>query len=100
MDWKRRSSRGYLLKDTDTETFFRLLNGAGRGEAPISGRLAGRILSEFALKSSQEREPVEGSEELSRREKDVLHFVADGVTNSCPQRRTWLAVLPVRVGTI
>lgn len=77
----RGGAQGYVLKNTDTETFFELLSGAARGEAPISQRLAGKILSEFARKSSEEKNKAEGPEELSLREKEVLRFVAEGLTN-------------------
>jgi DNA-binding NarL/FixJ family response regulator len=74
-------AQGYVLKNTDTETFFDLLNGAVQGEAPISRRLAGKILHEFARRTSEDKEPAERPEELSVREKDVLRFVAEGLTN-------------------
>jgi DNA-binding NarL/FixJ family response regulator len=74
-------AQGYVLKNTDTETFFELLNGAVQGEAPISRRLASKILHEFARKPSEDKEQVERPEELSAREKQVLRFVAEGLTN-------------------
>lgn len=77
----KNGAQGYILTNTDTEAFFMLLNGAARGEAPISGRLAGRILTELAGKSSEEKESAEGPEELSAREQDVLRLVAEGLTN-------------------
>jgi DNA-binding NarL/FixJ family response regulator len=74
-------AQGYVLKNTDTRTFFELLNGAAQGEAPISRRLAGKILNEFARRASEEKKPAQGPEELSEREKEVLRFVAEGLTN-------------------
>ncbi len=74
-------AQGYVLKNTDTQTFFDLLDGVARGEAPISRRLAGKILHEFARKAAEEKEPVGREEELSEREKEVLRFVAEGLTN-------------------
>lgn len=74
-------AQGYLLKSTDTRTFFDLIEGAARGETPLSGRLASRILREFA--KHMNREPVDPSSEdpLSEREKEVLTLAAEGLTN-------------------
>jgi DNA-binding NarL/FixJ family response regulator len=41
---------GYLLKNTETDTFFAMIDGATKDEAPISRQLAGTILREFASK--------------------------------------------------
>ena len=74
-------AQGYLLKNTDTQTFFELLTGVSRGEAPMSRQLAGKILREFARKMTGEKQPDEHEGELSEREKDVLRLVAEGLTN-------------------
>lgn len=74
-------AQGYLLKNTDTQTFFELLNGVSRGEAPMSRQLAGKILREFARKITGDKQPEERNGELSDREKDVLRLVAEGMTN-------------------
>jgi len=72
-------AQGYLLKNTETESFFTMLEGVAQGEAPISRQLAGKILREFARKSSEEERaepPI-----LSERESQVLGFVAEGLIN-------------------
>jgi DNA-binding NarL/FixJ family response regulator len=74
-------ARGYLLKNTDTETFFSLLGGLATGEAPISGRLAGKILGEFARLGADAPEPAGSPQALSEREKEVLHLASEGLTN-------------------
>ncbi|HEY6040560.1 MAG TPA: response regulator transcription factor [Anaerolineae bacterium] len=74
-------AQGYLLKNTDTQTFFELLTGVSRGEAPMSRQLAGKILREFARKITGDKQPDERNGELSDREKDVLRLVAEGMTN-------------------
>ena len=70
---------GYLLKNTESETFFGMLEGVAHGEAPISRLLAGKILREFARKNSQDQKddpPI-----LNDREKQVLSLVAEGLIN-------------------
>lgn len=94
-------AQGYLIKNIRTEEMLELLRGVGRGEAPISRRLAGRILKEFARLSQlppgeevfevawedlalpvEGREyPATGEESLTGREREVLELVAQRCTN-------------------
>jgi DNA-binding NarL/FixJ family response regulator len=74
-------AQGYLLKNTETQTFFELLNAAAAGEAPISRKLASKLLQEFARQASAPREPAPVTDQMSDREKDVLRLVAEGLTN-------------------
>ena len=74
-------AQGYLLKSTDTRTFFDLLEGAARGETPLSGRLASRILREFAKRMNNEPADATHDDALSEREKEVLAFASEGLTN-------------------
>ncbi len=74
-------AQGYLLKSTDTRTFFDLIEGAARGETPLSSRLASRILREFAKRMNTENVQVNKEDALSEREKEVLVLAADGLTN-------------------
>lgn len=72
-------AQGYLLKNTETDAFFAMLEGVTQGEAPISRLLAGKILREFARINSegQKEEPPA----LSERENQVLSFIAEGLIN-------------------
>ncbi|MBI1800767.1 MAG: response regulator transcription factor [Chloroflexi bacterium] len=73
-------AQGYLLKNTDTQAFFELLDGVAQGDAPISRQLAGKILGEFARTMRQAKSP-DSREPLSEREVAVLRLVASGLTN-------------------
>jgi DNA-binding NarL/FixJ family response regulator len=73
-------AQGYLLKDLRAEEFFDLLAGVERGEAPISRRLAGRILEEFA-RGRVERPEQKSQDELTEREREVLRCVSAGSSN-------------------
>ncbi len=73
-------AQGYLLKDLRADEFFDLLQGLERGEAPISRRLAGRILEEFA-RTRTSRPAAEGPEDLTEREREVLEWVSRGASN-------------------
>lgn len=73
-------AQGYLLKSTDTRSFFDFVEGAARGETPLSGKLATRIFNEFAKRMNHER--VGSTDEaLTAREKEILALAAEGLTN-------------------
>ncbi|OLO26585.1 DNA-binding response regulator [Priestia megaterium] len=72
-------AKGYLLKDTDRESFFRAIESALRGETLLSPEISEKI---FSYKDKRERENlVEHSLTLSKREYLILQQVAQGFTN-------------------
>ncbi len=73
-------ARGYLLKNIEPDELFDYLRRAYRGEAVFSGRIASRILDEFAKRDNAIQESSSG-QELTPREKEVLSLVAKGYTN-------------------
>lgn len=87
----KRGAQGYLLKDLEPEVLFSSVRGAARGEAPISGAMAAKILLEFrpaapaapATAAAQPTPAAGGAEKphLSERELEVLERVASGATN-------------------
>lgn len=64
---------GYLLKDTPREDLFRAIRAAAAGGAPLSPRVAARLVSQVRSGAP---------ETLSARELDVLRLVARGASNS------------------
>ena len=80
-------AQGYLLKDLEAYQLFDMLESIRRGEAPLSGLIAARILEEFTrpkLNNPQEPEPAvvhPATDELSIREIEVLELVVEGKTN-------------------
>ena len=75
----RAGADGYLLKDLDPSQLPEAVCAVVRGEAALPGRLAARILREFARGSEGPRN-AEGGEELTPREREVLQLVAEGKT--------------------
>lgn len=71
---------GYLLKNIQPAQLFERLDGLQRGEAPITGLLAARILKEFQ-EPDKSASPVEPDDDLTAREKQVLELLAQGLTN-------------------
>ncbi len=87
----KRGAQGYLLKDLQPEVLFESIRGAARGEAPISGAMAAKLLRELSPREKAEL-PAPGPEEklperpgrrglLTRREREVLQLVAEGLSN-------------------
>lgn len=79
----RRGAQGYLLKDLEPEVLFANVRGAARGEAPISGVMAVKILQEFRPRgpASETAGTAEEQPRLSGRELEVLERVSEGKSN-------------------
>jgi len=75
----RSGAEGYLLKNISSAELLDMLRGIVRGEAPISRSLAARILAEFAWQ--EEAHSAEAMLLLTRREREVLRWMARGATN-------------------
>lgn len=78
----KNGAQGYLLKDIHSKEMLAMLRSALRGEAALSPRLAGRVLSEFrrisdANPARDDQEPFE----LTRRELEVLTIAARGASD-------------------
>ncbi len=72
---------GYLLKDLNTDDFFKLLAGLAHGETPLTPRLASRMLAEFTRQSDPAQKTVSRAtdEDLSLRQWQILELVAQGL---------------------
>lgn len=74
-------AHGYLLKKIQPEQFIQAMQGALRGEAPVSGATATKILEEFARLFPCGPEQDRPQEKLSPREREILELLTKGVTN-------------------
>lgn len=73
---------GYILKNTPSRRLHSYLQGVMRGEAPMSGVVAAKVLDEFSRRSDAPGEALAVTgEALSEREQEVLQLVAEGLTN-------------------
>ncbi len=72
-------ARGYLLKDTGKELLFNTIRAAARGETLLSPEIMERVLSQKA-KAGEPEENIDGID-LTDREGEVLHAVAEGQTS-------------------
>jgi DNA-binding NarL/FixJ family response regulator len=69
-------AQGYLLKNMEPESWLDYIVSIVHGEAPISRALATNILQEFSIK----RPEIPGNN-LTERETELLHLVAEGLGN-------------------
>ena len=77
----KNGAEGYLLKNLEPYQLFEMLEGVRRGEAPISGTLAAKILQEFRRLDQSRVPKPEVRDELTPREIEVLERVVEGATN-------------------
>ena len=69
---------GYLLKDAGPEELLRGVRAAARGESPLAPKAAQAVLADRAEQRSVE---------LTKREREVLTLVAEGLSNKLIARR-------------
>lgn len=75
----RAGARGYVLKEADKEELLRAIRAVGGGEAIFSPAIATRLLDYFA--QPRPAEPPDVFPELTEREREILHLIAQGKSN-------------------
>lgn len=75
-------AQGYLLKNLESDEFFSLLEGIGRGEPGLTPALARKLLQEFARPAAPARTPSQDPDALTDREREVLELLVQGVTSN------------------
>ncbi|HZF12844.1 MAG TPA: response regulator transcription factor [Thermoanaerobaculia bacterium] len=74
-------AQGYLLKNLESEEFFALLEGVGRGEPALTPVLARKLLQEFA-RPAQSTVPAHDPDALTEREREILELLVSGITSN------------------
>jgi len=81
-------AKGYLLKDVGSEALVEAIRGVVRGESLIDPGVARKVLAEFQQLAAElpPRQPNKPSETLTiepltPREEEVLHLLAEGLSN-------------------
>lgn len=74
-------AQGYLLKDLEPYQLYDLLESISRGEAPLSGVIAAKILKEFTRPAGTPAQEPAVMDELTPREMNILRLVAEGKSN-------------------
>jgi DNA-binding NarL/FixJ family response regulator len=90
----RAGARGYVLKDADDEVIVRAIEAVVRGEAIFSPAIAGRMIDFFS--AAHAKPPESAFPELTTREREVLHLIAQGLSNKEIAERLFLSPNTVR----
>ncbi|WP_160010162.1 response regulator [Nocardioides sp. AX2bis] len=88
---------GYLLKDSEPGALLAAVRAAADGQVPLDPRVAAALLP-----GARPRTPVDHLEGLSRREREVLALVGEGLANKQIARRLGITERTVKahVGSI
>lgn len=76
----KNGAEGYMLKDLEPYQMFDMLDGIRKGEVPLSGEIASKILKEFNAPGIESHRS-ELRQELTPRETEILELVVKGATN-------------------
>ena len=83
IDAIRSGASGYLLKDTPREDLVKAIVGTARGLSHVDPNVAGKILNRFAKTSEPISSPTNQINNLlSERELEILHLLAQGLSNA------------------
>jgi DNA-binding NarL/FixJ family response regulator len=93
----RAGARGYILKGAGKAEVLRTIEAVARGEALFGPAIAHRLVSFFsALGGAAATAPPLAFPELTEREREVLHLIAQGRNNAAIAER--LSLSPKTVG--
>lgn len=88
----RAGASGYLLKRSAPEQVLTAIQDVGKGGAPMSGEIARKVIQYFRNQTSVSKEV----ENLTAREKEVLEYVASGLSNKEIAGRMYVSVDAIR----
>ena len=75
----RAGARGYILKGADQNEMLRAIRAVANGEALFGPAIANRLIAFFAAKPDAPPAPFP---ELTEREREILHLIASGQSNT------------------
>jgi DNA-binding NarL/FixJ family response regulator len=90
----RAGARGYILKGAEGEETLRAIRAAANGESIFSPAVAQRLSHFFAQSPAQST--AQPFPELTPRERDILKFIAQGLTNVAIAERLSLSPKTIR----
>jgi DNA-binding CsgD family transcriptional regulator len=86
---------GFLVKDTEPADLATAVRVVAQGDPLISPSMTRRLVAEFASQAKEPR-PAAGLDAITRREREVMALVADGLTNDEIARKLYLSPATVR----
>jgi len=90
----RNGADGYLLKDTSGELLIQAIEETAAGRTPVDTKVAGRLFGQLS-KQALPGETTLG-ENLTDREREILKFLSQGMTNAEIAQRMFLSEGTVR----
>ena len=87
----RGGARGYLRRDCTSRELHDTVIAAARGESILAPSVATRLLDELATMVKRSEQGSEGVGALSKREREVLSLVAEGLNNRAIAARLYIS---------
>lgn len=80
-DALRGGASGFLLKDTDPAELLRAVRLVNQGESLLSPTVTRRVIERFAAQSGRRNAPSAKMDVLTAREREMVAWVAEGMSN-------------------
>ncbi len=87
---------GFLIKDTDPAEVLRAVRVAPRGESLLSPTVTRRVIGEFTARPTRRPAAHPQLGTLTEREREMMAWVAEGLSNEEIADRLWLSPATVR----
>jgi DNA-binding NarL/FixJ family response regulator len=91
----RAGAAGFLVKDTDAAELIRAVRVVAGGEALLSPTVTRRLIAEFASRTREARS-LDGLDELTPREREVVALIATGLSNEEISRQIYVSPSTVK----
>jgi DNA-binding NarL/FixJ family response regulator len=92
----RAGAAGFLLKDSEASALVEAVRTVARGEGMIAPSVTRRLIAEFSRGGAPDRPEPAGLRELTRREREVLGCLGEGMSNAEVAQRLLMAEATVK----
>jgi DNA-binding NarL/FixJ family response regulator len=92
----RAGASGFLLKDTPAEELLTAVEIIARGDALLAPTITRAVIEEFVRRPPPPQQPPRKLEQLTAREKELLHLLARGVANAEIAKELFISDATVR----
>jgi DNA-binding NarL/FixJ family response regulator len=92
----RAGASGFLLKNLEPTDLLRTIRIVAAGESLLAPQVTTRLIEAFVAVPERSHRSVEGLDELTAREREILELIALGLSNVEIADRLWLSPLTVK----